>query len=87
MSMSYMITNEKFIEILNEYDELPFYNLPKWMRDQLRVRNIDFERRNPTHWEMKETEYDALEHRMHRNEMTAKDLIKVYQHKKENKYV
>ena len=49
MSMSYMITNEKFIEILNEYD--------------------------------------ALEHRMHRNEMTAKDLIEIYQHKKENKYV
>ena len=72
------ITNEEIVCKLWEYDEQSFDSLPQWLRLQLRVRNIDFGRREPTPEEMYDTIADAKEHRISNNERNIQDFKDKY---------
>ena len=78
------INTTRFLEILGDYDEYFYPSLPEWIKNELQMRDLYFETRNPTTWEMKETEIDALEHRISLNELTSNDLIELYTRKRNN---
>jgi len=72
------LTDEEIVCYLSEYDEQGFEALPSWLQQELQVRHITFQRREPTELEKWETIADAREHRILNNEKTIKDYMDKY---------
>ena len=76
------MTDEELMKALSEYDEVGFDDLPSWIQDELRARNLTFDSRRPTELEQWETVSDAREHRIVNKELTIKDYLDKYKHGK-----
>lgn len=71
---AFLSDTELWLE-LQSYDDVGYEDMPEWLRQELEARNITFQSRNPTEYEMKETEQDAIEHRIMNHEMTIDDHL------------
>ena len=63
---------------LQEYGDIGYEDMPKWLKNELIARQLTFESRKPTIQEMLETEQDAKEHRVMNNEMNLDDYKERY---------
>lgn len=76
------MTDQAVLKLLDRYDECSFDQLPSWLRDTIRVRNLNIKRRPPTEYEQLQTIEDAREHRITNHELTIKDYINFYKGKR-----
>ena len=74
-------SDEELVQLVNDYDEYAFQDLPAQLRLALQTRSIMFRRREPTEQERNETIIDAKEHRHLNKELTLKDYFDKYQGK------
>jgi hypothetical protein len=81
MSLIPYRSDEELVQLVNDYDEYAFQDLPAQLKLALRSRDIMFRRREPTEQERNETIIDAKEHRHLNNELTLKDYFDKYQGK------
>jgi hypothetical protein len=81
MSLIPYRSDEELVQLVNDYDEYAFQDLPAQLKLALRSRNIMFRRREPTAQERNETIRDAKEHRHLNNELTMQDYKDKYQGK------
>ena len=77
LSHSHMHTDEIWLE-LQEYGDVGYEDMPKWLRQELECRDLRFDIRQPTEQEIIETIQDAKDHRLLNNEMTTNDLMEKY---------
>ena len=76
------MSNEEIARCIEEYDELSFTDMPSWLRYELRVRGITFQKRQPTQGEREETDIEAKTIRIEYNNTTIDDLwLKYGEHK------
>ena len=73
----YMSDTEIWLE-LQEYGDIGYEDMPKWLKNELIARQLTFDTRQPTIQEMLETEQDAKEHRLFNNEMNLDDYKERY---------
>jgi len=76
-------TDEDIKQLITQFDEYAFDDLPKELQSTIRSRTITFNRREPTEIEQWETKSDALEHRVLNKELTLEDYINKYKHGKD----
>ena len=69
-------------QLVSQYDEQSFQDMPYWLRETVKARSVTFTRRQPTELEMWETNNDAREHRIMNNEKTLEDYKDKYLHGK-----
>jgi hypothetical protein len=81
------MTNEEVMQELSQYDEYGFVDLPSWLKDEIRARNLPIPKRSPSELEQWETVSDALEHRITNKELTVNDYINKYKHGKDIEHV
>jgi len=72
------MTNDDVWLHLQEYNDVGYHDMPKWLRNHLEAYDIRFDIRQPTQQEMIETEQDAKDHRILNNELTTDDLMEKY---------
>jgi len=72
------MTDEEIKRHLAAYDESGFDDLPSWLRQELKVRQLVFKKRQPTELEQWETVSDAREHRIVNKELTQEDYKDKY---------
>ena len=78
MSLIPYQSDQELVQLVSEYDEYSFQDLPSQLRLSLQSRNITFRRREPTEFERNETIADAKEHRYMHNELTMQDYKDKY---------
>lgn len=72
------MTDKEVMRELSEFDELGFDDLPSWLKQELRARQLPIPKRFPTELEQWETVSDALEHRIVNKELTIQDYTAKY---------
>ena len=72
------MTDEEVNKHLSEYGELGFDDIPSWLKNEVKARNLIYEKRMPTEMEQWETVSDAREHRIMNKELTQQDYIAKY---------
>jgi hypothetical protein len=87
MEIKPYMTDEEVMKELSQYDEHGFEDLPSWLKDEIRARNLPIPARSPSDLEQWETVSDALEHRITNNELTVNDYINKYKHGKDIEHV
>jgi hypothetical protein len=70
--------DEEVNKHLSEYGELGFDDIPSWLKNEVKARNLIYEKRMPTEMEQWETVSDAREHRIMNKELTQQDYIAKY---------
>ena len=75
------MTDKQLIRHINRLGEIGFKDLPKWLRTQIKIRNLMFKRRSPTEIEMWDTVSDAREHRVVNKQLTVQDYLNHYRGK------
>jgi hypothetical protein len=82
MSLIPYCTNEDIDRYISMYDEQAFQDMPYWLRETVRHRELTYTSREPTELEQWETVSDAREHRILNNEKTMQDFKDKYKHGK-----
>ena len=72
------MTDEEVNQALEEYGNRGFDKLPKWLRRELKARNLTWKPHTPTDIEVWDTVADARVHRITHNELTIKDYQDKY---------
>jgi hypothetical protein len=72
------MTDEELHRELSQFDESGFDDIPNWLQQELRARQLPIPKRFPTELEQWETVSDAREHRITNNELTLKDYKDKY---------
>jgi hypothetical protein len=72
------MTDEEVSRYLAEYDESGFDDIPNWLQQELKVRNLVIPKRQPSELEQWETVSDAREHRIINKELTQQDYVDKY---------
>ncbi len=72
------MTDEEVMSALEEHGNHGFDKLPNWLKQELRVRKIQWPTREPTDLEKWDTVEDAREHRILNNELIIKDYQDKY---------
>jgi hypothetical protein len=72
------MSDEEVSRYLAEYNESGFDDIPNWLRQELKVRQLVFKKRQPTDMEKWETVSDAREHRIVNKELTQEDYKDKY---------
>ena len=72
------MSDEEVSRYLAEYDESGFDDIPNWLQQELKARNLQIPKRWPTDMEKWETVGDAREHRIVNKELTQEDYKDKY---------
>ena len=72
------MTDEEVNRHLSQYSESGFDDMPDWLRNEIRARNLVYEKRTPSDIEKWETNFDAREHRITNKELTFEDYKDKY---------
>ena len=72
------MTDDEVMAGLEQHGNHGFDKLPRWLRQELKVRRIQWPTREPTDLEAWETVSDAREHRIMNKELTIKDYQDKY---------
>jgi len=72
------ISNDEVVSELSKYDECRFYELPEWLKTEVRNRNLSFGPREPDPFERMEATRDYKLNAYYNNQLTVDDLHNIY---------
>jgi len=72
------ISNDSIVGELSKYDDNRYWELPKWLKFELWVRDIPFGPRDPNPFEALEARKDERLHKFFNNQLTSHDLYQIY---------
>ncbi len=72
------LSDGELMQILDDFDDLPYTSLPQWIQQELQARRLTFNPRQPTQKEINETTIEAKELRKLENKETIDDLYDKY---------